>query len=237
MSKKNKKIDLKKSKESSGEGWQIIYTGFILILLCFFIMLSSFSTMEKAKIMRFVRAFVNAVSILPRGHKFDSGTAVMPISTDMLDNKSELAKIFEELELLIREHGLTNDVSISFSSKGLVMQLSEHTLFDVGVVSLSPESISLLQKIGAVISKTSYRVRIEGHTDNLPINTEKFPSNWELSTARAVNVLRYFIDTHKISPHRLFAVGFGEYQPLGSNDTPDQRAKNRRVEILFVAKD
>jgi chemotaxis protein MotB len=232
-----KKINLKKSKEFSGESWQIIYTGFILILLCFFIMLSSFSTMEEAKIMRFVRAFVSAISILPGGQKFDSATAVMPISTDMLDNKSELAKIFEKLELLIGEHGLTNDVSISYSSKGLVMRLSEHTLFDVGVVSLSAESISLLQKIGAVISKTSYRVQIEGHTDNLPINTEKFPSNWELSTARAVNVLRYFIDVQKISPHRLFAVGFGEYQPLVSNDSPTQRAKNRRVEIIFLVKD
>jgi len=187
--------------------------------------------------MRFVRAFVNAVSILPGGQKFDLGTAVMPISKDMLDNKSELAKIFEELELLVGEHSLTNDVSLSYSSRGLVMRLSEHTLFDLGVVSLSPESISLLQRIGAVISKTTYRVQIEGHTDNLPINTEKFPSNWELSTARAVNVLRYFIDAHRISPHRLFAVGFGEYQPLVSNATPAQRAKNRRVEIIFIAND
>jgi chemotaxis protein MotB len=117
------------------------------------------------------------------------------------------------------------------------MRLSEHTLFDVGIASLSPESVSLLQKIGAVISKTSYRVQIEGHTDNLPINSEKFPSNWELSTARAVNVLRYFIDVHGISPHRLFAVGFGEYQPLVPNASPAQRAKNRRVEIIFIAKD
>ena len=187
--------------------------------------------------MRFVRAFVSAVSILPGGQKFDSGTAVMPASVDMLDNKSELAKIFEELELLIEERGLTDDISISYSSKGLVLQLSDHTLFDIGVASLSSESIPLLQKIGAIISKTSYRVRIEGHTDNLPINTEKFPSNWELSTARAVNVLRYFIDAHRISPHRLFAVGFGEYQPLVPNATPTQRAKNRRVEIIFIAKD
>ena len=187
--------------------------------------------------MRFVRAFVSAVSILPGGQKFDSGTAVMPASVDMLDNKSELAKIFEELELLIEKRSLTDDVRISYTSKGLVMRLSDHTLFDIGVASLSSESIPLLQKIGAIISKTSYRVRIEGHTDNLPINTEKFPSNWELSTARAVNVLRYFIDAHRISPHRLFAVGFGEYQPLVPNATPTQRAKNRRVEIIFIAKD
>jgi chemotaxis protein MotB len=114
------------------------------------------------------------------------------------------------------------------------MRLSDHALFDLGVAHLSAEAMPLLTKIGEIIAKTTYLIRIEGHTDNLPIHTEQFPSNWELSATRAVNVLRYFSEAHQISQERLSAVGFAEYHPLMPNDTAGHRAKNRRVEIIFI---
>jgi chemotaxis protein MotB len=117
------------------------------------------------------------------------------------------------------------------------MRLSEHALFDLGAADISVEALPLLQKIGAIILKTDYLIRIEGHTDNLPIHTALFPSNWELSTARAVNVLRYFIKDHNIDPRRLAAEGFSEFHPLAANDRPENRAKNRRVEIIFIDKE
>lgn len=237
MRKSSRKNGSNGSGDSSGGGWEIVYSGFVLILLCFFVMLSSFATMEEAKIMRFVRSFANAVSILPGGLKFESATTILPDSADIIDQKSELADIFEELEVLAEQLDLEDDISISFSREGLIMRMAEQALFDLGVATLSPEAMPLLEKIGAILSRTAYFVRIEGHTDNLPIHTEKFPSNWELSTARAVNVLRYFLEIHKISPERLSAVGFGEYQPLVSNDDPQKRSKNRRVEIIFIKKD
>ena len=190
--------------------------------------------MEEAKIMRFVRSFASAVSIFPGGRKFEPGLTVLPESSEMVDNKSGLTKIFEELEILVTESKLKDDVSFSFSSEGLIMRLADHALFDIGIADLSMEAWPLLEKIGILIAKTEYYVRIEGHTDNLPIHTERFPSNWELSTARAVNVLRYFIENHDVPSQRLSAVGFGEFQPLVSNDTLEHRAKNRRVEIIFI---
>ena len=234
MKREPKKKSLKHSNDSSGGGWEVVYSGFILIMLCFFIMLCSFSTMEEAKIMRFVKSFASAVSIFPGGRKFEPGLVVLPESSDMVDSKSSFAKIFEELEILVMQSKLEEDVSISFSSEGLIMRLADHALFGLGVADLSMEAGPLLEKIGAVIAKTSYLVRIEGHTDNLPIHTERFPSNWELSTARAVKVLRYFIEKHGVPSQRLSAVGFGEYQPLVSNDTLKHRAQNRRVEIIFI---
>lgn len=234
MKKKSRKNFRKPSNKSSGGGWEVVYSGFILIMLCFFVMLSSFATMEEAKIMRFVRSFAAAVSVFPGGRKFDSGMAVLPESSDMVENSSELAKIFEELEVLAGESNLTDKVSLSYTPEGLVMRLSDHALFDLGVADLSPEGMPLLEKIGEIISKTPYFIRIEGHTDNLPIHTEQFPSNWELSATRAVNVLRYFSEAHQISPQRLSAVGFAEFHPLVPNDAGDQRAKNRRVEIIFI---
>jgi len=234
MSKKRKNATSQDNDGLSSGGWEIIYSGFVLILLCFFIMLCSFSSMEEAKIIRFVKSFASAVNILPGGLDSESGEEVLPPSPDIVDVESEFSKLFEDLRKLTRDLGLGGDVNVSFSKKGLVMRLSDTFMFDLGAAEILPEAIPLLKKLAFIISKTSYPVRVEGHTDNLPIRTEKFPSNWELSTARAVNALRYFTEKEKISMQRLSAIGFGEFQPIFANDRPEDRARNRRVEIVFV---
>ena len=234
MKKNSKRGTLQNQDEMSTGGWEVVYSGFVLILLCFFIMLCSFSSMEEAKVMRFVKSFTNAVSILPGGLDFESGEYVLPPSPDIVDQKSELANLFEDLRKLTGDFGLEGDVNLFFSGKGLVMSLSDTLMFNLGAAEIFPEAIPLLEKVAFIISKTSYVVCIEGHTDNLPIHTSKFPSNWELSTSRAVNVLRYFTEKEKIPMQRLSAVGFGEFQPIVANDKPEHRAKNRRVEIVFV---
>jgi chemotaxis protein MotB len=230
-----KKNSLKKDEGSAGGGWEIIYSGFVLILLCFFIMLSSFSSVEEAKIMRFVKSFVSAVSILPGGLKAEGGGAVVPPSAEMVESDSQLAHIYNELKALVDRRNLKDDVGVDFSPRGLVMRLSDRTLFDAGVAAISPQAVPLLKKVGAIINETSYEVRVEGHTDDVPIKTAQFPSNWELSTARAVNVLRYFIETYRISSDRLSAEGFGEFQPLVPNSSRENRTQNRRVEIIFLS--
>jgi len=234
MSKKDKDTTSQDNDGPDSGGWEIIYSGFVLILLCFFIMLCSFSSMEEEKIMRFVRSFTSAVSILPGGLDFESGKEVLPPLPDVVDIESEFAQIFEDLKKLTQDLDIEEDINLSFSKKGLVMRLSDTFMFDLGAAEILPEAIPLLKKLAFIISKTSYPVRVEGHTDNLPIHTEKFPSNWELSTARAVNVLRYFTEKEKIPMQRLSAIGFGEFHPIFANDRPEDRARNRRVEIVFV---
>jgi chemotaxis protein MotB len=236
MAKKKNKSS-RQEESSGGGGWEIVYSGFVLILLCFFIMLSSFSSMEEAKIMRFVKSFIDAVGILPGGLKFDQGSIVLPGSGDMVDSDDELAQIFAELEELSGRLKKENDITLAYSSKGLVMRLTDRALFEVGVAAISPQAFPLLKKVRETIARTDFEVRIEGHSDDLPIKTAQFPSNWELSTARAVNVLRYFIETGTISSQRLSAVGFGEFQPGVPNDSIEHRAQNRRVEIIFLNSD
>ncbi len=234
----SKKHKRKKGNEGpAGGGWEIVYSGFVLILLCFFIMLSSFSTMEEAKIMRFVKSFVDAVGIMPGGLKFDSGATVLPKSADIVDSNDKLAQLFSELAELNERLKKEKDITLAYSTKGLVMRLSDRALFDVGVANISPQAVPLLQKVGDIIARTNFEVRIEGHSDNLPIKTAQFPSNWELSTARAVNVLRFFLETGRISSQRMSAVGFGEFQPMVPNDSIEHRAQNRRVEIIFLHSD
>ena len=218
-------------------GWEMVYSGFILIFLCFFIMLCSFSRMEESKVTRFVKSFSHAVNILSGGLDFESGDIVLHDSEKMVDENSEVANIYKNIKSIVKELKLENDVTLLFSDDGLVMRLSDKILFDLGGAAISVGATPLLQKIGLIISKTSYSIRIEGHTDNFPINRVKFPSNWELSTARAVSVLRYFIEKNNIPSERLSAAGFGEFHPLLPNDLPENRAKNRRVELVFINDD
>ena len=229
-----KKDSFQNGTGSAGGGWQFVYSGFVLILLCFFIMLSSFSSIQEAKLMRFVKSFVDAVSILPGGLKTDDAAKVVPKSAEMVETDSPLARISTDLTALAERLNFQNDVSVAYTTQGLVMRLSDHALFNAGVDDISPQASPLLQKIGAIVAETVYEVRVEGHTDDIPIKTNRYPSNWELSTARAVNVLRYIIDAYQIPSERLSAAGFGEYQPIVANDSSMNRAKNRRVEIIFL---
>jgi len=179
-------------------------------------------------------SFVDAVCILPGGLKTDGAAKVVPNSAEMVETDSPLARIATDLTALAERLNCQNDVSVAYTTQGLVMRLSDHALFDAGVADISPPAIPLLQKIGAIIAKTAYEVRVEGHTDDIPIKTNRYPSNWELSTARAVNVLKYIIDAFQIPSERLSAAGFSEYQPIVANDSSMNRAKNRRVEIVFL---
>ena len=106
-------------------------------------------------------------------------------------------------------------------------------MFDSGSAQIRPEFTPILEKIAEELMKIPNDIRIEGHTDNRPIHTPMFPSNWELSAARATSVLRFLVKKG-IDPSRLSAVGYGEFRPVASNDTPEGRAKNRRVEILIL---
>ncbi len=221
---------------SEDGGWEITYTGFILILLCFFIMLSSFASFEESKVTRFVKSFSNAISVLSGGRKFEHGQEALNNSADIVDKKSEIAEFFRQLSALTSNLGLGKDVEISSSKKGIMIRFSDTVMFAVGAADVSQAALPLLKKIASFISSTSYSIRIEGHTDNLPIRNRRFASNWELSTARAVKVLRYFLEIEKISPQRLSAVGFGEFHPLFPNDSPEHRVRNRRVEIIFHKK-
>lgn len=231
MAKRNSKGD---ASAPSGGGWEVIYTGFILIMLCFFIMLCSLSKVERVKMEKFVKSFVDSVDMLKGGFGFQSSREASDAMSEAAGLERRLGPIIRQLVEVRDLFGLQNEVTFALSAEGLVMQVSDMALFDRGVAEISPKAFPFLNMIADIISKSTHNVRVEGHTDNLPIHTAKFPSNWDLSTTRAVNVLRYLIDKGKCSSQRLSAAGFGEFQPVFPNDTAEHRAKNRRVELIFV---
>ncbi len=221
-------------EESSGGGWELVYSGFAMILLCFFIMLSSFSKVQEAKVMKFVRSFADAVSVLTGGAALDDGSVVHIPAAPMVRSDHPLASLMNDLKKLAQQERVEADVSLSMTAEGLAMRLSDRALFDLGAAELSEAARRLMRQIGEIIAKTDHQIRIEGHTDDLPIRTARYPSNWELSTARAVNVLRFLEEEQHIAAERLSAEGFGEFKPLLPNDSPAHRARNRRVEIIFL---
>ncbi|MBN2467895.1 MAG: OmpA family protein, partial [Deltaproteobacteria bacterium] len=220
-----------KGEEKAPEsGWELTFSAFILILLAFFIMLSSFATMEQSRITRFVKSFSRALSVLEGGLKFGTSKDILLAeSADIIND----AEILPELKEAVRNFKLNQKIDFSLSDKGLVMTMADSILFDLGEAKISFDALPFLDSVASIISGSALPIRIEGHTDNVPIHTELFPSNWELSTARAVNVLRYLVEKEKIPADRVSAIGYGEFQPLFPNDTAEHRAKNRRVEIVF----
>ena len=130
----------------------------------------------------------------------------------------------------------TDDNDVDLGRSFVTITFKDGILFDSGKADLKPEAISILDKIGIQLAKyPNNRIRFEGHTDNRPINTPQFPSNWELSAARAIAVAKYYINELNFTPSQFSTEGFGEYVPIADNSTAEGRAKNRRVEIKILS--
>jgi chemotaxis protein MotB len=147
-----------------------------------------------------------------------------------VDEQQEAVPIDEALEAFAAEPG----VNVSYSNQGAHITFEDFLLFNFGKADINRGGLAFLDKMAALIQKIPYPVRVEGHTDNVPIHTARYPSNWELSIARAVSVVKYFAESGKIDPQRLSADGYGETRPLVPNDSPANRTRNRRVEIVLV---
>ncbi len=147
----------------------------------------------------------------------------------------EFKKIKQNIMAFLHEKGAEDKVNLQIGSRGLVISLKDTEFFNSGSATVRPESMPLLGNIAEAIGKYSNSIRIEGHTDNVPIQTPQFRSNWELSTARATNIVHDLINSYGISPDRLSAVGYGEYRPIADNSTAEGRQKNRRVDIVVLS--
>lgn len=154
------------------------------------------------------------------------------------DALNELTKMQEELAEKLQAEIKKGDVLINQRGGQLVVDLVDQIMFDSGSSQLNPQGKAVLKKVGETLLKLSDKaIQVGGHTDNVPISTrldDKFPSNWELSTARATNVVRFLQDEIKVPGERLVAAGFSEYRPSNSNKTASGRRKNRRIEVVLL---
>jgi chemotaxis protein MotB len=217
--------------------WMVTYGDMMTLLLVFFVLLYSFSVMDLDKFQGFISALQSRLGVL------DGGTT---ISEDSLVSKGSMgekfnpatqqvyAKVMGEMNQFINEQGLKDMVSMEITKRGLVIRFTGQILYELGKADIKPGGEKILDKSASIIKDINNEIMVEGHTDNLPIDNDEFPSNWELSTARATNVIRYLIAEKGLNPSRISAAGFSEYRPLYPNDTIEHRAKNRRIEIVIL---
>ncbi|HDL03806.1 MAG TPA: chemotaxis protein MotB [candidate division Zixibacteria bacterium] len=212
--------------------WLLTYADLITLLLAFFIVMYSMSQVDAKKFGKMSRALSGALKggsiAIKRGNDIGvtSGKGVMDIGHLM-----SIGKMIEEDS---RKKGDDKPITTEMSERGLVIHIVESALFKQGSAKLEPQAQSVLEIVSQHLKGIDNHVRIEGHTDNVPINTVKYPSNWELSSARATEVVRYFIDNKVVGPNEISALGYGEYRPLKPNNTIENRARNRRVDIVIL---
>ena len=235
------------------ERWLVSYADFITLLFAFFVVLFATAKADQKKQMAMADAIDSAfksLGIFPdatrkpaRNLNPASGSepAAMPINIVMGEDVLSPARVKEDLENLQRDlqQRLSNQVaqhtvSIQMGRDGLVISLREAGFFDSGSAVLRPDTLPTLRQIAASLSRTPYDLRVEGHTDNIPIHTVSFDSNWELSSARATRVARLFLDLQALPADRLSAAGYAEFHPVASNATPEGRAANRRVDLVVL---
>jgi chemotaxis protein MotB len=224
-------------------GWLTTFNDLVTLLMVFFVLMFTMSTIDTKKMGSFQYALQSGLGILKLGNKSPVSVKKSQPIDDMshVMTQAEGERIMEkgiaDRKLAKAVRTLSEDefgIQVIHSDDETRLVFEDQILFDFGKDAINPEGFPLLNKIAQALIDVPYRLRVEGHTDNVPIRTKRFPSNWELSAARAVNVVKYFIRVSKLDPQRLSAVGYGDSRPVVPNDTPFNRAKNRRVEILLL---
>lgn len=233
--------------------WVISYADFVTMLLALFMVMFATSHMGATKIkdvnksIQKVFTSQNAVQNVKDRQDAENVKNVETAQNEesplentgktILEGKDGILDSQAVLEQIKKDINAETSIKVLKSDRGVVIRLNDTMLFDPGSAIIKSDAMATLQKITLSLQKFQNPIVIEGHTDSMPIRNEKYPSNWELSTARATNIIKYLTSEYKLPPGRLSAVGYGEYMPIGENDSPQGRAKNRRVDIIVLSSD
>ena len=220
----------KKDDEIRTDGWMDTFADTMTLLLTFFILLYSISAVDSEKLKKLSEALQYSLT-------GDSSIEEVQSIDDLkveLEKGTKYKDLAAKLNEIIEKNSLTDEIKIREEERGIVLQVDESILFDSGKAEIKDSSIHVLDTIAKIIQETDNEIVAEGNTDNVPINSSAYRSNWELSTERALSIVRYLIENKNINPNRISLKGYGEFNPIVPNDTPENKAKNRRVDILVV---
>src|SRR6185312_15663182 len=231
-SKFRKKAEETKLETAGMMRWLLTYADMITLMLALFIILFAMSTISKVKVQEFAKlvsaGFDNTWSVNQPPNGGTNGEQSFNASAN-------IPAIQKELEKYVEQHKLQNQVRVHMDHRGLVITLlSDKAFYDSGSAQLRPETQQVLDAVNGFLKKTPNLIRVEGNTDNVPIHTAQYPTNWELSAARAVGVARYLVEHDGLDPTRVSAAGYGEFRPRRPNDTDADRQENRRVDIVLL---
>ena len=221
--------------------WLTTFNDMSTLLLVFFVLLFTMGSLDVQRYKHFQNALQSAMGVLNEGRRAPVGL----IDENDYPQSRESSKALSSMQREDREEGtgagikamgdlrMTRGLEAEYTPRGIQLTLHDSVLFQSGDAWLTERGAGMLERVAAIIKPLNRNIRVEGHSDNVPIRTPRFPSNWELSTARAVNVVKFFIERGGIDPHRLSAAGCADTKPRVANDNARDRARNRRVEIVL----
>lgn len=230
--------------DSGGGGgeaaWMATFADMMTLLLTFFVLLISFASMDVVKFRMMLGSVKDAMGVQYPHPGQIPAVSTSPVQLSETEGSSRLDILQENLAILnairqsIRDATLDGQVEAELSERGVIVRVKGHVLFDLGDATLRPDGTAILDSIGQLSETFQTQLMVEGHTDGLPISTSQFPSNWELSTARAISAMRYFVERQLVPTDRVGVAGYADQRPIAPNDTPEGRARNRRIEFVFV---
>lgn len=268
----------RREEEAKGglPGWMATYGDMVTLLLCFFVLLFSMSSVDVRKFKETIASFKERIDVLPGGEALTDGERInngvsqmtdieiliqkslprassdsntdyeeegQPSEEDLTVEQAEqiamekALEVAEQVDQILQQEGVRDDVDLHYSLNFVKITLPGEALFDSGQAVIKPEAYEILDVLGNMVQQEDfldYDVQVEGHTDNVPISTAIYPSNWELSSARAIAVGTYLIDKLAYDEEKIACTGYGEFRPIDNNETFEGRAQNRRVEVKIV---
>ena len=215
------------SESGDKDRYLITYADLITLLLGLFIILYAISKIDSKKYEKVITAM---------GDVFGSRTKIGMVTQNvpLTQPKPEESNLKAELAKLIQKSGYSKSIRLDENKRGITIHILDDILFSSGSADLTDGSLKVLNKLATILRELPNDIRVEGHTDNVPINTKYFPSNWHLSVARALNTAYYLIHDEALKPDKVSIVGYSEYKPIALNDSPEGRAENRRVDIVII---
>jgi len=225
--------------------WLVSYADFVTLLFGFFVVLYAFARTDQKKQVQVVQAIDSAfrsMGVFSDSNQTARAQDAAQAANAAMDEelltpmqvKYDLDRVRQDLTQTLAKQIATHTVALEMGRDGLVISLREAGFFDSGSAMPKAEALPTLRQIADRLGATPYDLRIEGHTDNVPIHNAEFDSNWELSSARATHIARLFLEMKAIPPDRLSAAGYAEFHPVASNDTAAGRAENRRVDLVVL---
>ena len=246
------------AEHDNSERWLLTYSDLITLLMIFFVVMYAISNVDAQKYQNLSKSLEGALNPAAftgagasgagndsESDADSSGSGADELSAEELaaalaegtTNKldPELVAAAEEIQQLINQNGLQDKVSVSVQERGVVVGLMNTVLFDPGSAQIKQDAMSTLIAIGKIANGVHNYIRIEGNTDDVPQSSARFPSNWELSVIRATEVVKLLIEKSGVEANRISAVGYGEYRPSVPNTSAENRAKNRKVDIVILS--
>jgi chemotaxis protein MotB len=230
--------DIAEGQAVDSSAWMVTFSDLIMLLLTFFVLLLSMSSMDQRKLKEIILHVKEAAGLL----EFSGSRGITDLATFIKRHRKEKETYFMIDRDLLRylfmpsmesDRKIEEIIDIIDDERGIVISFQEDIMFDPGEATLKKEAFPVLDSIARAIGSSPNNILIMGHTDNVPVQGKLYESKWELSSYRGLSVLEYFLKEKGLSPSRFSVGGYGPSRPLYPNDTPENRALNRRIEIIF----